>query len=117
MYKQRQIILVPFPYSDLSTKKKRPVLIVSNNEYNEKYDDIVVCVVSSQIYKKDDYSINLINNDLEYGILPEKSIIKVHKLFTIHKSKILKKFSIVKKEFFDKVSNRLCDLFVSIDVL
>ncbi|MBC8185654.1 type II toxin-antitoxin system PemK/MazF family toxin [candidate division KSB1 bacterium] len=86
MYRQREIVLVPFPYSDLSSTKKRPVLIVSNNKYNEGFNDVVVCVVSSQIHKHDEYSIDLSNNDLEYGILPEKSVIKVHKLFTIDKN-------------------------------
>lgn len=42
MYKQSEIVLVPFPYSDLSYTKKRPVLIVSNNEYNLKYPDILL---------------------------------------------------------------------------
>ncbi len=31
MYKQREIVLLPFPYSDLSAIKKRPILIISNN--------------------------------------------------------------------------------------
>jgi len=32
-YKQGEIVLVPFPYSDLSGSKRRPVLIVSNDLY------------------------------------------------------------------------------------
>jgi len=35
MYKQKEIVLVPFPYSDLSSSKKRPVLIVSNEDLRE----------------------------------------------------------------------------------
>lgn len=33
IYKQGEIVLVPFPYSDLSGSKRRPVLIVSNDAY------------------------------------------------------------------------------------
>ena len=113
MYKQGEIVLVPFPYSDLSSTKRRPLLIASNNKYNEKCNDVVVCVISSQISKHDAYSIDLSNDDLEYGILPEKSTIKTHKLFTIDKNKILKKFSIVKYTLLDKVSSMLTDLFES----
>lgn len=87
-YRQREIVLVPFPYSDLSTTKKRPVLIVSNNSYNRKYDDVLVCVITSNRYI-DDYSVNLTNDDLETGVLPEQSVVKAHKLFTIHKDKII----------------------------
>jgi len=109
-FKQREIVLVPFPYSDLSSSKKRPVLIVSNDEYNTKHDEVVVCVITSNLFQ-DEYSILLDNSDLEYGILPESSVVKTHKLFTIHKTKILKKFSVVSSEYFDKVSNSLVELF------
>lgn len=82
MYKQREIVLVPFPYSDLSSTKRRPVLIISNNDYNNDFPDILVCVITSNLFK-DDYSVLLNDDDLEIGILPEQSIIKCHKLFTI----------------------------------
>jgi len=42
MYDQREIVLVPFPYSDLSSIKRRPVFIVSNNDYNTTHNDVVV---------------------------------------------------------------------------
>ena len=105
-YKQREIVLVPFPYSDLSSTKRRPVLIVSNDNYNQKFHDVVVCVITSNKYK-DTYSLTLENNDLEMGVLPESSIVKVHKLFTIHQSKIIKKFSLVKTEYFEQIADKI----------
>ena len=54
MYKQREIVLVPFPYSDLSSTKRRPVLIVSNDDYNQMFQDVVVCVITSN-QQTDDY--------------------------------------------------------------
>lgn len=109
-YSQREIVLVPFPFSDLSTTKKRPVLIISNDDYNSKYDDVVVCVITSKKFK-DDLSVAIKDDDLEYGFMPEESTIKYHKLFTINKSKIVKKFSVVSKELFGFVSKNLCALF------
>lgn len=106
MYKQKEIVLVPFPYSDLSSSKKKPVLIVSNDEYNAKHDEVVVCVITSNLFQ-DEYSLLIENENLEFGLLPEKSVVKVHKLFTIHKSKILKKFSIVTDEFYLKIFSAL----------
>lgn len=108
-YKQREIVLLPFPYSDLSTTKKRPVLIVSNDYYNQHFEDIVVCVITSNRYK-DDFSVYLSNDDLEMGVLPESSTVKAHKLFTVHKSKVIKKFSIVREDFFEKVREQICNL-------
>ncbi|HEY5462303.1 MAG TPA: type II toxin-antitoxin system PemK/MazF family toxin [Hanamia sp.] len=102
MYNQREIILVPFPYSNLSSSKRRPVIIISNNYYNKHYPDILIAVITSNLYK-DDYSVNLNNDDLELGMLPEQSIIKCHKLFTIEQSQVLKRFSIVNEKKFDEV--------------
>jgi mRNA interferase MazF len=109
MYKQREIVLVPFPYSDLSSSKRRPVLIISNNTYNEKFPDVLVCVITSNLYK-DEFSIVLNDRDLEAGFLPEKSVIKCHKLFTIEQTQILKRFSIVSKEKFEEVIKKLDEL-------
>ena len=111
MYKQSEIVLVPFPYSDLSYTKKRPVLIVSNNEYNQKYPDVIVVVITSIKHKDDKYSIPLLDQDLEYGVLPEKSSIKIHKLFTISKQKIIKKFSKIREKKLKEVYNILTELF------
>ena len=106
MYKQREIVLVPFPYSDLSSAKRRPVLIVSRDDYNRKFQDVVVCVITSNLHK-DAYSVALENEDLEMGVLPESSLVKAHKLFTIHQSKIIKKFSLVKADHFEQVAAKI----------
>jgi mRNA interferase MazF len=109
MYKQREIVLVPFPYSDLSSFKRRPVLIISNNYYNNNYPDILVCVITSNLFR-DQYSISLSNDDLEIGSLPEESIIKCHKLFTIEQSQILKRYSIISSNKSEEVSKVLIRL-------
>ena len=100
---------MPFPYSDLTASKRRPVLIISNNDYNRKFHDVVVCVITSNQFK-DSYSIELENENLEMGVLPESLIVKVHKLFTIHQSKIIKKFSLVKTEYFKQIVKKINDL-------
>ncbi len=106
MYKQREIVLVPFPYLDLSSSKRRPVLIISNDDYNRNFDDVVVCVITSN-RQLDSYAISLETQDLEMGIMPESSVVKVHKLFTIAQSQIIRKFSIVQSDFFDKIIDKI----------
>jgi mRNA-degrading endonuclease toxin of MazEF toxin-antitoxin module len=101
-YKQRKIVLVLFPYSDLSSAKSDLFLIVSNNTYNSTYNDVLVCVITSK-YNKDSYSVDITNDDLEIGILPEKSTIQTHKLFSIDQKMILRRFSVVTQDFYRKV--------------
>jgi mRNA interferase MazF len=109
MYKQREIVLVPFPFSDLSATKRRPVLIVSNNRYNQHFPDALVCVITSNLYQ-DEYSVALTDSDLETGILPEQSVIKCHKLFTIEQSQILRRFSTVSEVKFEEVRQSIQQL-------
>ena len=40
-YDKWDIVLVPFPFTDLTTLKKRPAVIVSPDEYNKKLDDVI----------------------------------------------------------------------------
>ncbi len=67
---------------------------------------MVVCVITSNL-RADAYSISLENDDLEVGVLPESSLVKSHKLFTIHQDKVLRKFSVVKDDFFEKVCEKI----------
>ena len=110
MYNQREIILIPFPYSDLTTAKRRTALIVLNNNYNSKFNDVIVCAITSNKFI-DDYSLPLKNENLEYGFMPEESVIKTHKLFTIDKNRILKKFSVIESGYFKNVIKTLSNLF------
>jgi mRNA interferase MazF len=42
------VVLVPFPFTDQTTSKKRPAVIVSNLAYNQAKPDVVVTAVTSQ---------------------------------------------------------------------
>jgi len=108
-FNQREIVLVPFPYSDLSAVKKRPVVVISNNKFNETSEDLVVVAITSKIYS-DEYSVSINDNDLEFGQMPEQSVIKVAKFFTISKNKIVKKFSIINEDAFSKVTSKIVQL-------
>ena len=110
IYNQRDIVLVPFPYSDLTGIKKRPVLVISNDSYNKRFEDILVCVITSQDYN-DEFSIKIEDIDLEYGFMPEISCVKCHKIFSIHKSKVIKKYSSLSSEKYKSIYNVLINLF------
>ena len=87
-YRKWEIVLVPFPFTNLSTKKKRPALIVSTNEYNNK-SDVVIAFITSKLdldYRFGDYKIQ---NWLTAN-LPKPSMIRM-KFATIDKSIIIKK--------------------------
>ncbi len=42
------IVLVPFPFTDLTTSKKRPALVVSPDSYNSG-PDVIIAFITSQL--------------------------------------------------------------------
>ena len=100
------IIVVLFPFSDLSSERKRPALVLSNIEG----DDIVICEITSRI-KKDLYSVSLENKDLESGNLRTKSIIRVNRILTIHEDKINYKFGKINNSKIKEVEEKLNKVF------
>src|SRR5260370_145955 len=47
MPNQGDIVLIPIPFTDLSSSKRRPVIVVSNNAYHTTNTDIVVVAMTS----------------------------------------------------------------------
>lgn len=100
------IVIIPFPFSDLSANKKRPALVVADLEG----DDVILVQITSK-YFFDEYSINLNNSDLEYGSLPLDSNIRCNKLFTADRKIIIKKQCSINKNLLQLVSSKLITLF------
>ncbi len=100
MYKQGEILMVPFPFSDLSSIRQRPVLVLSKGIDNKQADDIITCGITSNL-KNTKYSVIIDNEHLESGGIPKKSRIKVDKLFTLDKKIIRKSIARVNKETFE----------------
>lgn len=105
-YEQGEIVLTPFPYTNLTYTKKRPVIVISNNNYNATKEDFVVCGITTNIEDKE-YGILINQNDLANGYLPEPSCIKVDKIFTLEQKLAIKKLGKVKKHIFEMVKKEL----------
>ena len=108
--KQGEIVLVPFPFSDLSATKRRPALVISQEGYNAHEEDIVICAVTSNLENKS-YSVLVRDIDLISGKLLAVSRIKADKIFTIKKSKVIKKLALVSDPTLNKVKDEMIKLF------
>ncbi len=108
-YDQKEIYLVPFPFSDFSRRKIRPVLILSNNSYNQNSDDIIICAITSNLLNKNFINLNI--DDLEYGKILENSKIKFENICFIDKALLIKKIAKINNLKFNEVKSKLIDLF------
>lgn len=48
-YKRGDVVLVPFPFTNLSNAKQRPALVVSADAFNFTRADVLVAAITSQI--------------------------------------------------------------------
>lgn len=87
------VVVLPFPYSNLSSSKKRPALIIAILEG----DDVVLCQITSR-QRKDKHSIELKDSDFKQGKLNVDSYIKSNRIFTADKSIILYKIGSLKEK-------------------
>ena len=110
MVKQRAILLVPFPFSDQSDRKVRPVLVLSNDDYNKFSDDVLVCAITSNL-KTGKYFMVISQNDIEDGTLYQKSCIKTDSMLKISKNIVIKNIGVLNKTAFYKVIERIKDIF------
>ncbi|HLC58623.1 MAG TPA: type II toxin-antitoxin system PemK/MazF family toxin [Candidatus Nanoarchaeia archaeon] len=100
---QGDILLVPFPFSDQSAKKVRPVVIVSNNKLNLSSQDLIVCAITTNIHN-DKYTIKIEKSNLEEKNVIEECCIKAENILKIDKKLIIKKI--------DKINNILLNITI-----
>ncbi|MBI4010111.1 MAG: type II toxin-antitoxin system PemK/MazF family toxin [Candidatus Aenigmarchaeota archaeon] len=109
-FEQGEIVFIPFPFTNLKSTKKRPVLILSRTDYNRKSIDFISCGITSNI-KNIDHSVLIDNKDLKEGYLPKPSRIKVNTIFTLEKSSVIRSYGKVKDEIMGRVKAELYKLF------
>lgn len=80
------IVVVPFPFTDLTQLKRRPAFVVTALEG----EDIILCQVTSQKVK-DKHAILISNNDFESGTLRHKSNVRPNRIFTADRKIVLYK--------------------------
>jgi mRNA interferase MazF len=87
------VVVIPFPFSDLSQSKRRPALVIAELEG----DDLILCQITSQTIR-DNYAITLDDNDFLTGNLKNTSNIRPNRLFTADSNIILYKVGILKPD-------------------
>ncbi len=106
---QGDIVLIPIPFTDLSSQKRRPVIVISNNIYNNKTLDIVVVAMTSDPSMVD-YSFTINSSDLKDGKLNRPGKVRVDKIFTLSQSIVIKTFGKVTPTVLNKIRNKLQEL-------
>ena len=99
------VVVIPFPFSDLSQAKRRPALVVTNLSG----DDLILCQITSQAIS-DKYAIPLTGGEFQSGSLKRKINIRPNRLFTADTHIILYKIGHVKNEKLNEVIKKIIQI-------
>ena len=105
-------MLVPFPFTDLTTTKNRPAIVVSSDWYNAEKKDVILSAITSQVISpipNDEYLLTPM--DLQLSCLLKPSTIKIGKIVTIDKRLIRQRLGKISDESLDIVEKKLINLF------
>jgi mRNA interferase MazF len=104
MYKRGSIVLVPFPFTDLSGSKVRPALIISKRNIGS---DVTVLFLSSRTEKVHRYDV-LVRPSPKNG-LKVTSLVKCTKLATLDTKTVLGELGVLEKQIHNRVDRALLE--------
>jgi len=99
------VVVVPFPFSDLTYDKRRPALVIAELEG----DDLILCQITSQQIR-DKYAVSIEDNDFETGTLKQKSNVRPNRIFTADRHIVLYLVGHLKFDKINEVIERIVDI-------
>lgn len=104
MFEPGSVVVIPFPYSDLSANKKRPALVLTPPD---ALGDFLAMPLTSQPQELPAYRLEA-GPLPESGTLPLTSWVKPHTVYTLHHSQVLKVLGQVGEDVRRECVRRLC---------
>lgn len=103
-FKQGDIVSVDFPFSDGTDVKRRPALVLSTDTIHSTGDILLMQITSKD--RGTVLNIPLENKYLTHP-LPLKSFLRLHKIFTLDQSLVVKQLSHLEKRKFNHIIDSL----------
>lgn len=109
-FEQGEIVVAQILYSEQIGIKTRPALVISNNDFNKKSEDLILLKITSKS-KKTKYDVGLANKDLERGELKRESQIMADNPVTTYKEMIQNNIGKINKQKLNEVKQKLKELY------
>mgnify|MGYP001039832887 CR=1 FL=1 len=113
LFNSGDVILIGFPFTDLSGTKQRPAVVISSNWFNKKGTDVIVAAISSHIPPKieeDEYLLS--PKEQKLAGLPKQSFVKVGKIITLDQRLVRKKLGHLPVETQSHIRNILLKVHI-----
>ena len=109
-FRQGDIVVALVLFSEQIGVKRRPALVISNSEYNEKSDDLVLLKITSK-GNKTDFDVPLTQSDLLEGTLKVESLVMCDNPVTAYKQIIEEKIAAVNQKKLREVKQKIKKLY------
>lgn len=109
---KNKIVLVPFPFDNLTTAKVRPAVCLTNKI--GPHNHVVLAFITSQVpvdLMETDIVVDSDNKDFQKTGLKVSSTIRLHRLMTISTSIIRRELGQLSKDHQAQIDRRLIKLF------
>jgi|TARA_B100002003_G_scaffold224261_1_gene229502 mRNA interferase MazF len=107
---QKDLVLLPFPFSNLEKTKVRPALVVSNHYFNSKSHDCILVPLTTNL-NEESFSIIITQSNLDSGKLIKPSKIRADKIFTAKKDLITIKIGSIQTNILEKIKSEISKMF------
>ena len=107
--RQGDIVLIPVPVTDLSSRKRRPVIVVSSDSYNAVSPDMIVVAMTSNPALTP-WSFRIESADLDDGRLNRPGTVRVDRIYTLAQNLIVARFGGVAHRVLDRIRSMLGDV-------
>lgn len=87
-FKQYDVVVVPFPFTDSTAVKRRPALVLSDGQFQDRCGHLVLAMITSRENRGWPLDVEL--TDLDGAGLPHASVVRM-KIFTLDERFILRK--------------------------
>jgi mRNA interferase MazF len=101
--KRGDILLIHFPFTDLSKSKKRPVLVIKDEN---SYGDFVCFQITTATHQT--ALMEIVSDAFQETPLPLRSFVKYDKCFTLNKNILDKKLTSVNDTFLHQITDHFC---------
>jgi mRNA interferase MazF len=98
-----EVVLIPSPYTDLATTKRRPILVL---RATDGFGDFLAAAVTSHPGHAD--ALTLTQTDFQDGRLPKPSYVRTTKLYTLNERLVVRRFGALTSDAFARVHAAIC---------
>lgn len=108
--KRGSIVLIRYPFTDLTSFKVRPAVVLTPDKFLSKIDDVLCLFISSSISDKlleTDFILERTHFSFSQTGLKYRSVFRTHKLALLHKSLVIRILGELDDELMKEINKRL----------